>query len=218
MTAVKRILHYSAAIATGGVIGYGIAHPGFAGFSFMWDPGWIFLGFVMFASISYGLIRWPVRAVVGIHMMLLFMLGLWLLFRVHYSLEWGDLGKMYEKLRRATAEDLPWIVRVLLPFTPLAWWCWFTPLLAGITAAVRMRGEPTLGSLVTKSLLLVLLLVMAYGVIVTYALPLSYMGLPDVEEMNGANLLCNLALLVTGVAVVIRSVQVRKNGKDTDQG
>lgn len=139
------------------------------------------------------------RIIIGIQFMLLSSLILKLFQQVREDILWSALGKWYRDSSNVADVDFPVVVRMLMPFAPVAWWSWITPVAVGIFVATRLRRSLDSTTLILSSLGTVAFCVVMISVFLAYSMPFQYMGYPQEVPVDPSSMVANLALVALSV-------------------
>lgn len=142
--------------------------------------------------------------------MLLCSLILRLLAQVREDFLWSALGEWYRDTARVADVDLPWVVRMLWPCAPVAWWSWITPVAFGVFVAARLRRPLNLSTLILSSLGTAFFIVIVVSVFLAYVMPVQYMGNPPVVPIDTLSMIANLALVALSVGFAVCAIVSRR--------
>lgn len=146
------------------------------------------------------------RIIIGIQFMILGSLVLGLLFRVRGDVLWSALGEWYWETSEVADVDYPVVVPMLMPFAPIAWWSWITPVAFGIYVAARLRRPLDTSTLILSSLGTVAFSVVLIGVFLAYSLPFQYMSEPTEFPFDLPSMIANLSLVALSVGMAAYAI------------
>lgn len=156
------------------------------------------------------------RIIVAIQFMLLSALSLRLLAQVRVDFLWSTLGKWYRDTARVADVDLPFAVRMLWPFAPVAWWSWITPVAFGVFVAARLRRPLNLSTLILSSLGIAFFIVAVVSVFLAYVRPVQYMGHPPAVSIDTSSMIANLVLVALSVGFAVYAIISRRAEQAVD--
>ena len=143
------------------------------------------------------------RIIIGIQFMILGTLVLGLLFEVRGDVLWSALGGWYWDNLDV---KYPLVIPMLMPFAPIAWWSWITPVAFGIYVAARLRRPLDTSILILSSLGTVAFSVVLIGVFLAYSLPYQYMSEPSEFPFDLPSMIANLSLVALSIGTAAYAI------------
>lgn len=143
------------------------------------------------------------RIIIGIQFMIHGTLVLGLLFRVRGDVLWSALGEWYWE---TIDMEYPLVIPMLMPFAPIAWWSWTTPVAFGIYVAARLRRPLDTSTLILSSLGTVAFSVVLIGVFLAYSLPFQYMSEATEFPFDLPSMIANLSLVALSVGMAAYAI------------
>ena len=128
------------------------------------------------------------------------------------SYKFGEMGLAYREYEKHLGEAaLPWLSSLVLPLTPIAWWCAFTPFFCAIGVAARVPADSPVLLAIHWLTVVIVVDVVVLGAFLAYLKVTAVMGYPLITPPTPLEIGIHVSVLIAaGVWMARGIIQARR--------